>query len=218
MLIPGTNSYPADVRVIDDGDTCSNAEHSATASDLADRTTWLKTFVDAITSAYTFLVDTTWTIGNSRTLKIKSPTMIPFSAYLDLSEVAGIKVGTNVLGALFNVGAGHTGRANRKPQTLALSSGVTNIDPCTYNTFFVTTSGACSVKITPSGPVAAGDWVEIVNYGTAYQLSVQEPGGGSPVGDLGSLRSSAGSYRSAVYVVDTDGVTWKCLHSIPYSP
>jgi hypothetical protein len=41
MLIPGTEAFPTDVRVIDDGDGCSNAEHGATASDLADRTKFL---------------------------------------------------------------------------------------------------------------------------------------------------------------------------------
>ncbi len=42
MNVPGTNTWPTNVRVIDDGDTCSNAEHGATASDLADRTTYVR--------------------------------------------------------------------------------------------------------------------------------------------------------------------------------
>ncbi len=42
MNVPGTNTWQTNVRVIDDGDTCSNAEHGATASDLADRTVYVR--------------------------------------------------------------------------------------------------------------------------------------------------------------------------------
>jgi hypothetical protein len=42
MLVPGSNTFPEDVRVIDDGDMCSGAEHGATATDLADRTVYVR--------------------------------------------------------------------------------------------------------------------------------------------------------------------------------
>ncbi len=45
MLIPGSASWPVNVRVIDDGDVCSNAEHGASAQDLADRTIALATLM-----------------------------------------------------------------------------------------------------------------------------------------------------------------------------
>lgn len=45
MLIPGTATWPADIPVIDDGDTCSNAEHAATAQAHANRAKSLATLI-----------------------------------------------------------------------------------------------------------------------------------------------------------------------------
>lgn len=42
MLVTGADAWVDQVRVIDDGDSCSNAEHGATATDLASRTTHLR--------------------------------------------------------------------------------------------------------------------------------------------------------------------------------
>lgn len=47
MEIAGNPTWAAVVRVIDDGDECSNGEHGATAQDLADRTAYLKSLVIA---------------------------------------------------------------------------------------------------------------------------------------------------------------------------
>lgn len=48
MNITGNDNYPANVRVIDDGDACSNAEHGATAQDNADRATYTANTVPGV--------------------------------------------------------------------------------------------------------------------------------------------------------------------------
>lgn len=48
MLVTGTDTWVDEVRVIDDGDSCSNAEHGATATDLANRTTHVRNAVPGV--------------------------------------------------------------------------------------------------------------------------------------------------------------------------
>lgn len=48
MLVTGADAWVDQVRVIDDGDSCNNAEHGATATDLASRTTHLRNAVPGV--------------------------------------------------------------------------------------------------------------------------------------------------------------------------
>lgn len=218
MEIAGSDaSFPAVVRVIDDGDECSNAEHGATATDLADRTAYLNKHISALLGiggpgAFTFGDSSTWTIPASKSLKIKTT---PFdNGHVDLTELGSLRVNRNVLGALFNVGAGFTGRANLKPLVISPGAGTTDVDPLTYNTVIANMSASGTMRILPSAAVAEGEWIQFINLSTSFLLTVVDPAGGSPVGSGASLRSATGSPRSGIYCY-ANGL-WRTVQEVPH--
>lgn len=174
MNIAGNDNFPANVRVIDDGDTCSNAEHGATAQDLADRTKW----------AYLRL-NPFWAGG---TVAPTGPVVIDLSGGswtfqgdddFNIELGAGVQFFANgrMAGPLFT--AGRTGRANRKPSATLTGAGPHTIRPDLYDTFVCNCSGAVILNIDPAGTYVEGDSFKVVNIATSngYTVTIKHSSG-----------------------------------------
>lgn len=175
MLIAGTDTFPENVRVIDDGDECSNAEHGATAEDVSNRTRWLKNRVDLLK-----------VLLEGGELEVAAAVTIALGnevAWIFEGSDSNVIFGTgsravfdrNVRGPLFL--AGTNGRANRK---LQIYSGGSNqaIDPTTHNEFVGTPSAAIELQIA-NATYVAGDEFRVQNRSTTggATITVKKPNG-----------------------------------------
>lgn len=117
MDIPGSDAFPANVPVIDDGDTCSNSEHGATAQALADRTKYLANRIAGAVAAVKIYypashaevgsnADWDWGFSNSRIAAIGNTTA-PQVLRIPLHLPPAGKI--TAIGALVNGGTGHAG-------------------------------------------------------------------------------------------------------------
>jgi hypothetical protein len=204
MNIAGADNFPENVRVIDDGDSCSNAEHGATAQDLSDRTRWLKNALAVVQAfvaggAATLANNHDYTLANGKVLTFKKGGVL--DNLVNFSEV-GTRFNGKVVGKLFT--AGLEGVANKKILRVTSGSGDFSVEAWANDTVIISgISGARTVVLGTPAAGSDGHHVRIVNESATFFVSYK-PFGGANMGS--DLKYAAGQMFSVDLVwSETDG-------------
>lgn len=216
MNIAGADNFPENVRVIDDGDSCSNAEHGATAQDLADRTRWLKNALAVVQAfvlggAATLAENLEYTLANGKSLVFKKGGVL--DNLVNFSEVV-TRFNGKVVGKLFTPGV--EGVANKKILLVAGGSGDFTVESFAYDTIII--SGIAGARTVVLGTPAAGSdghHVRIVNESATFFVSYK-PFGGSNMGS--DLKYTAGQMFSVDLVWSETGSLWHITGYGSYLP
>jgi hypothetical protein len=149
MNIVGTDQWVENVRVIDDGDTCSNAEHGATAQDLADRTVHIRKGVPGVAPFYWMKVPLNM-IWNANTRFDFAPATAALNQ-VDVTDQGSIylPVPGGILGKITAVNAwvtsaagNHAGMPGTKPDVALI-----RFDPLTFDDTVVATASDPSANL-----------------------------------------------------------------------